>query len=479
MGIQVNNNITSLLIQQNLNRVTNDMETALERLSSGKRINRAADDNVGMSVSKRLQNQIRGYQQNIQNVNNGLSVTSIAESALSQLSNTASRMRELAVQAANDTLGPQQRQLIQAEINQLIEEINRLASTTEFNGKNLLDGSYGNARVMTGIKSGQFLVVDIPDVQSNVLGAHADVSSDITTELLPIIAADLLVNGIEVPPTIDDGFSSANGDGSALAKVNAINSISGQSGVKAEVVPTTVTGVAAIGNGSLDGTTSSLSINGVNIGAVDFNGNNQGAALVNKINEFSNETGVVATVDASDQLVLTAEDGRNIQVVTTGNVGDEIGLIASNGDVNSVTAGGIRLLATETISVSGNLNRIGFSAGLATTAIDLNTAINSIDVTTQETANEALRRIDFALNEILETRTQLGAVQNRLENASENLALTVENISAANSEIVDADFAEETAILTQSQILQEAGLAVLAQSNSIPQTAISLLLLNR
>ncbi|MBN1516750.1 flagellin [Candidatus Sumerlaeota bacterium] len=472
MGIKINQNVQSMIIRHKLNKTTNSLDQAYERLSSGLRVNKAVDDPSGISTSKNIEAQIRGLQQNLQGINNGISLASIAESAMAQITDSIQRIRELAVQAANDTLSNSQRELIQEEVDQMLDEIQRMVTTTDFNGKLLLDGSFTDARIMTGTASGEFIVCSIRDLHINVLGAKADVLGVNSVDAVPLADGELLINGDAIGASASDGVSSALADSSALAKANAINARSGQTGVTATAEPNVVTGVAAVGSGMLDGTTTSLSINGVNVGVAVID---DGVGLVSAINKQSNVTGVTASLNELNQLVLTAEDGRNIQVDTTGSIADELGLAAADSDLNEVYTSTVRLISTEPIQVSGLLDRIGFDAAQAFTDVDLSTAIFSIDVTTTEGANEALNTLDRSESVMLNTRTELGAIQNRLESASNALSLSVENLNSTNSKIVDADYAEETARMTQNQILQQAGIAILAQANAQPQQALDLL----
>jgi flagellin len=484
MGIQINDNLQSLSIQFGLRQASQRMARALETLSSGRRINRAADDAVGMSISKNLQNQIRSFQTNIRSVNNGISIASTVEANLATINDNLGRLRELALQSSTDTINDNQRSLIQEEINQLIAEINNIGETSNFNGANLLDGTFTDRRVMIGSGSGQYLVFSIDDVRANTLGARAEVLGNMGVSANALALGDLQINGVQMPASTADNVSTALAEASAIAKAASINSRAGVTHVRATVESAVhLAAGASISDVTLDGA-NTLSINGVLFDDVQVSAIDNGQSLIAAINERTNETGVVASLGAGGELVLTAEDGRNIQVQTTGGIAHLLGLQLAPGDfaggigpTNDVITGKISLIAMEDISLGGNLASIGFDdPGQALTAVDPNTALNSLDVTTQEGAQAALTIIDLARENVLRNRTQLGAVQNRLEGSVEKLSLTVEQLSASDSRIVDADYAEETAELAKAQILQEVGLAILAQANAVPQMALDLLM---
>jgi flagellin len=479
MGLRINLNIASLIAQQNLRRINKRLDTAFQQVSSGERINSAGDDPAGLAVSQLLRSQVRSLDQAVRNSGDGQSVIDTAESALGNLTDMVQRIRELAIQAANDSNGTENRVAMQTEIDQLIEEFNRIGNTLQFNGKNLLDGSFVNQRIQTGIAPGDYLPVSIGDMRANVLGQQA-----IVTGLDPVSSTaiagggDLIINGIEVGASDADGVSFVAADASAIAKAAAINRVASRSGVSATVEASVheATG-ASVGPVTLDGTASALFINGVNIGPVTVEAGDATGALRDAINTHSGETGVTASLGASGELVLTAEDGRNFQITTAGSVADDLGLAVADGDLTAqIVSGRIRLTSSQTINLAGtDIGLIGFTGAQTLTVVDPSTALASISVTTGEDAENAISTADAALAQLNRVRASLGAISNRLEEGQQHAQAAAENLRASDSRIRDTDFAEATARMTQQQILQQAATAILAQANLLPSMALQLL----
>ena len=468
MSLYVNTNVVSLNAQNNLNKSTSALTKSLERLSSGLRINRAGDDAAGLAISENLRSQIRGLNQAVRNAQDGLSLVGTAEGAVNETVNILQRLRELSVQSANDTNSSGNRAAMQAEVNQMLEEVDRIATTVQFNGRSLLDGSFTDQKLQIGAFKGQNISFSISDFRSGAIGATASVTSTAPTAALA--AGDLTVNGVDVGVSADDGVSTANGTFSAIAIAASVNSVQGQTGVTAEANATSVTGGAAIAGGTLDGT-NNFSINGVTFGSgtdsISVAAGDADGALRAAINAKSNETGVTATLSGTS-LVLSAADGRNIEVTASGTGATMTGVAAAT------TVGTVTLSSASNISIGGSSPAdAGLTAGV--TGVDANSALNTIDVSTQNGSEDAIVTIDAALAEVNALRGDLGALTNRLESTISNLRTTSENLSASESRIRDTDFAQETAKLTRAQILQQAGTAILAQANVTSQAALSLL----
>lgn len=487
MALVVNSNIASLNAQRNLTRSGNALNKSLERLSSGLRINRAGDDAAGLAISEGLRSQIRGLNQAVRNSNDGLSLIGTAESAIGAYTDMLQRIRELSVQAANDTNSAANRAALQEEADQLLQEMSRIATTVEFNGTKLLDGTFIAKQLQVGANVNQTIAINTGNLRTEAIGSVA-----ITTGgpvLGALTSGELLINGVDVGSTSNDGISFANQNASAIAVASAINAISGDTGVRAIAQPAVVTGsISAIQAIALDGSSDSLTINGINIGAVVVQAGDLDGALRDKINLVTNVTGVTASTNGSNQLVLTAADGRNITVETAGGdgvdlgVGEAFGLIADGGagDVEEnltvavTTAGGVKLTADSAFSISGSATG---DAGFTTTAvaIDTTTAINTLSISTVAGANSAIETLDAALLQVNAIRSGLGAITNRLDITIQSLQTISENLSASDSRIRDTDFALETANLTRAQILQQAGISILAQANATTQAAVQLL----
>lgn len=473
----INTNVASLIAQSNLNSSSSAMKTSIQRLSSGFKINSAKDDAAGLAISQRMTAQIRGMNKAVENANNGISLTQVAEGAMQETTNILQRMRELSVQAANSTNNPSDRQSIQDEVSQLQSELDRVAFDTQFNGQRVLDGSFTNASFQVGANSYQTISFSIGNVQASAIGS---IATETGTAVSANASTDITIAvGSNTTKSIDasSGYTgSADGqdETSAYAKAAAIN----EAGVSGLTVTANTTGTQAVGTIGHGGATDTytLSINGVSI----FNGQSVTDGLSNKalrdaINESSNETGVIASLNGGN-LTLSAADGRNISVVEGGTnfAAGTDGISVTGGAFDSTTSplrGTITLSADDAITLGGTVADLGLSAFIAKDSL----GIDSIDVSTAEGAQTAIQRIDAAINTVDSNRAAIGAIENRLDFTISNLQNVSDNLSAARSQIQDADYAAETANLTKNQILQQAGTAMLAQANSLPQSVLSLL----
>ncbi|MDX1472727.1 MAG: flagellin [Reinekea sp.] len=685
----INTNIASLNAQRNLNASQRDQESALQRLSSGLRINSAKDDAAGLAISTRFDSQIRGTSVAVRNSGDAISLAQTAEGALDSINTSLQRIRELALQSANDTNTTLDRQALQEEVDQLISEIQSVAESANFNGKKLLDGSFQNAVFQTGANVGDTITVSVSQVDADSLGvaSSAGISSNNTANLSgtassALVAGDIVINGVAVSASVgsSDNASQDQKASSAIAKAAAINSVSDQTGVTAVVnenvlAGTTTadataenitiaingvsielskgttlsveanleaaveqinnksgqTGVVASFTGSVadgitltatDGrnitlggtaadaaasfglaatgsslTTTSLTetyvgtytlvsesggdinitsdtgnidnagfevgtfsgvqagvvsnnvtattdlasgdltINGVSVGPSsdssdtsssvnnsesaiakaaainaisdqtnvtaivnenringdDFTITSSFTAVINgvsinislsstndtiadqlstiqtAINNNSGQTGVTAELLDADTITLVAADGRNISIGTAANAALGTGATLQASSITLVSGGSI-----EIGSVTGNSDVAGFRVGTYGNG-ESGTALKDLDISTVAGAEAAVLAADNAINTVATVRAELGAVQNRFQNTIANLEVSGENLSAANSRIRDADFAQETAELSRSQVLQQAGISVLAQANARPQQVLSLL----
>jgi len=702
----INTNLSSLTAQRNLDRSQAAGNAALNRLSSGLRINSARDDAAGLAISTRFTAQVRGLGVAIRNANDGISLAQTAEGALGAMTESLQRLRELALQSANATNSDSDRQALNAEASQLIEELGRVSDETNFNGRKLLDGSFKSS-VQIGTNVGETVAFAIAEVSTSTLGGGIGAGISATGNTNAIANGDLSINGVSIGPSsaADDTSSTANADASAISKVATINRSSDDTGVRAEVNENVVagtafaataaagtitingvdvavqtaadgattrssviaaintvsdrTGVTAIDTGSDSGgvnlvaadgrnitiafttvTAASTSVaaagtfeggytliseegndividggdgssggdlanaglsagtyggttaaytsqsqsgtNGTGGGATDFiqgltagdlvvNGvaigssqssddtassvDNDSSAIsiaaainrvsdqsgvtaqvnanvlvggaaqtstavadetiiingvttaafstsvgaandeinrttaINAINAISGQTGVVAS-DNGTTLTLTAADGRNLSVeVESEAFGDAIGLDASGVDGIFATGAAQGEVKTSTVTLqsasafevaggaangSAGVDTVGFEQGSFGGVSD-GQFLTEVDLSTIGGAVDALSAIDNALDSVNRERANLGAIQNRLDSTITSLAINVENLTAARSRILDADFAKETAELSRTQVLQQAGISILAQANAQPQLALSLL----
>ncbi|MBB3046375.1 flagellin [Litorivivens lipolytica] len=475
MSLVINTNVASLNAQRNVDRSQGDLNTALQRLSTGLRINSAKDDAAGLAISTRFTTQINGLNQAVRNANDGISLAQTGEAALDEITNNLQRIRELAVQSANATNSASDRQALDEEVQQRLAEINRIAGQTSFNGQKILDGSFGTAQFQVGANVGETISVNLATgVKATQIGQIASGTNTVTTGAF---AANDFSIAVGSNDAVNVGASTAGSEGidatlteggqaasSAFAKAEAINSagISGLSATATTSATIAFTDVTSAGGAG----TYSLQINDTMI----YDGTVVSATLdiddvAAAINQNSASTGVTAEVDGTD-IVLTAADGRTVQIDET------LGGDTAGGVGDSTNYGSLTLSASDTITLAGDPSTAGFSAG--TIALDTAT-VSSASVTTVANSNTAIQRVDAALESVSTLRGDFGAVQNRFESTITNLQTISENLSASRSRIQDADFAAETAKLTRAQILQQAGISILAQANSAPQSVLSLL----
>lgn len=477
MALVINSNIASLTSQRNLNSSQSALQTSLQRLSSGLRINSAKDDAAGLAISERFTTQIRGLNQAARNANDGISLAQTAESALGELSNNLQRIRELAVQAANATNSASDRAALDQEVQQRLAEVDRIASQTSFNGQKVLDGTFGSAQFQVGANVGETIGVNL------TTGMRTTQIGQIASATGTAVTANALTDGgltiaIGTGTAVSVGASVAGSAGgqtadSAYAKAAAINS-AGVAGLTATADNSHTGTFSTVTNGDAAGTYN-LTINGT---AIYSGSGNLAAAqtltaadVAAQVNLYSSQTGVSASVSGTD-LTFTTIDGRNTTITETvtlgGTGGSGTGIAATS---ESTVRGTLTLSASDNIVMSGQYADIGHGATIAKDAATL----SGVDVLDVASANDTIQRVDSALTVVSNLRSTFGAIQNRFESTIANLQTVSENLTAARSRIQDADFAAETAALTRSQILQQAGVAMLSQANSLPQMALSLL----
>ncbi len=686
----INTNIGSLIAQRNLNTTQNANTMALARLSSGLRINSARDDAAGLAISTRFTAQVRGLNVAMRNAGDGISLAQTAEGALGAMTDSLQRLRELALQSANATNSDTDRQALNAEARQLIDEISRISDQTNFNGRKIFDGNFSSS-VQIGTNVGETVSFGVAKVSANTLGGGIGAGASALGTASALANGDLTINGVSVGPSSanDDTASTANKAASAIAKAAAINKVSSQTGVVAQVntnvqagsamtaaalsgtvtingvaiavatggadaaadrqsvvqainskaeqtgvmaidsgadnggvilqakdgrnitvafttVTAAATGLTAAGTfeggytlvsqkgtditvgggdntgsgnvansglsagvhgGTTAGVTSlvrqgasltamaagDLVINGVTIGAsksVDDTASSSGNAasglaiaasinratsqtgvkasvnatqvvggtsqtgsatagtvtingvattsftasatdldgnrtsMINAINTISGQTGVVAT-DNGKTVTLTAKDGRNVSVdVSSAGFGAAVGLDTTTAGIGTggakVTSSTINLASAGSFTVAAGS---GGNAGVSNAGFELGSFggatkgqfLTDVDISSVAGAERALSAADNALDSVNRERANLGAIQNRLDSTISTISINVENLSAARSRVLDTDFAKETAELSRTQILQQAGIAILAQANAQPQLVLSLL----
>jgi flagellin len=391
MALGINTNVASLNAQNQLSKSQGLNDQALQRLSSGLRINSAKDDAAGLAISTRFQSQISGQNVAIRNANDGISLAQTTEGALDEITNNLQRIRELAVQAANASNSASDRAALNDEVEQRIAEIDRISGQTSFNGAKVLDGNFGKQSFQVGANAGETISVDLEK------GTRA-------AQIGGVLSASGTAGEFGADATSSFAVFSVGGGDPIIVRLEAFND--------------------ALGSGATDAEKSQYvaeQINGAGIG------------------------GLFAEVDENDQVKLTASQDFAYDVA------------ASEASAEAFTVANLESANSFDLEASGT------------------GSLSDLSVSTVSDANNAIMRVDAALGTVNEIRGQLGAVQNRFESTIANLSTSVENLSASNSRILDADFAAETANLAKSQVLQQAGISVLAQANARPQQVVSLL----
>ena len=500
MGLSINTNVASLNAQRNLGATQNNLARSMQRLSSGLRINSAKDDAAGLAISDRMTSQIRGLNQATRNANDGISLAQTAEGAMQESTNILQRMRELSVQSSNASNSSADRGALQAEVNQLQEEMDRIAGTTTFNGLKILDGSFTNAKFQVGANANETISVTIGSMKTTDLGrfavAGASGSGDTGAGAATAAGADTSGGNGITAQTLTVAGENGSQDVAITAGMTAktvaekINDVSGDTGVEAKAVSKADISLGEAGSVSFKlGSGSGQPTQTISANITDTT---DLTALAKAINDVTGKTGISAEVTSSG-LQLTQADGNDIKIedfttsattTTTmtvkGQSGAAVnidGAAASTTDSTTV-AGTVEFTSKSSFSVSSTVadsagSVIDGGAG-AIKSSDAET-VNAIDISTVDGAQKAIDVIDKALGTIDSERGDLGAVQNRFESTIANLKNISENVSAARSRILDADIAQETSNMTKQNILQQAGVSILAQANQAPQMALSLL----
>ena len=424
MAMTINTNVVSINAQRNLSLSGGSLSTTMQRLSSGLRVNSAKDDAAGLAIAERMNAQSKGLAVAARNANDGISLAQTAEGALGKVGDMLQRMRELAVQSSNATNSEDDRKALQAEVSQLSSEIDRLAKTTSFNGQKILNGSFTGGVFQVGAGAGDNITV------GGIANAKIDALSDAKFAELSL--------GAEAGKGIDvKDF-----------KLDAINGgTDGKSGIKIEV----------------DGRET------VELDALDkaSSGTERLGQLVQAINAKTADTGVTAFLSQNDDQTYRLElksDAINADAVADVKITGLKSMLTDEAIAANTNTG------TETAKLFDMAD-----TGVELAAVTDAKGMGDVDISTQAGAWEALKKIDSAIDQVNASRADLGALQTRFEKSIENIDIMNENISAARGRIVDADFATETANLSRAQILQQAGTAMVAQANQLPQNVLSLL----
>ena len=503
MSTVINTNLSSLAAQRNLATSGADVQTALERLSSGLRINSAKDDAAGLAIAERFSSQIKGLAAAKRNANDGVSLAQTAEGSLNETSKLLQRMRELAVQAANGTNSATDRAALQSEVNQLKSEIDRITAATQFNGQKLLDGTFTGKNFQVGANTNETVSIDISATNTSTLANNTFAGEGGTDEKglgSTTTGATAGNNGVAsqnltITGTLGSVSGVAVGAGATAETVaSTVNNNTGSTGVSATAVTKAALTVAAAGT-----VTFNLSGSGTQAISATLAANTDLTALRDAINDSTGTTGVTAT-GTGDTLTLTQADGKDIKLDTVAHdavaanavVGTIKALGSDGAAIANQTAKNLEEAGTDSATVAGTVtfnsnqsfsvtSSVAGTAGAVaggtagTAQVSTSAKLSTVDISTEAGAQTAIDIIDASIQSVSTQRADLGALQARFDSIISNLTTGIENQSAAQSRIRDADFAVETAALTRAQILQQAGTAVLAQANAAPQNVLALL----
>jgi flagellin len=494
MASVINTNISSLNSQRNLSTSQSALSTSIERLSSGLRINSAKDDAAGLAISDRMTSQIRGMTQASRNANDGVSLAQTAEGALASSGDILQRIRELAVQSSNATNSSSDRQALQTEVGQLGSELNRIAQTTSFNGQALLDGTMGTANFQVGADANQLISASGANFLTSTYGDNRIENDAAAAGAATKVAA--MTDAVTVSGNLGSKSYTTTATDTAKTIAAGINNMTASTGVTASAQTDVNLSLGAetysftMKSDNATAVNISFSVGGTASSATDY------AAGINAINAQTANTGVTAEYDNENGgIKLTNSTGNDITITngttantkfdestykvtdSTGATGLTTSTSVAGASAVGVANGRVTFDSNGSFSVTDAGSGLGLGASAAGTTSQGSTlkSVSSLDVTTFAGAQLALKITDAALATVNSQRAQYGALQSRFSSAISNLTTTTENLSASRSRIVDTDFASETANMTRGQILQQAGTAMLAQANSLPNGVLSLL----
>ena len=492
----INSDYMSQMVLQSLTKTDADMTRAMQRLSTGKRINNAGDDAAGLSIASKLKAQVNGLTAAMKNASDAIAMVGTIEGALEEGTDILQRMRTLAVQASSDTNTGTDRAYLQDEVNQLANELNRISNNTEFNSQKLLDGTFTDKVIQIGAAGGQVLRLGVAATDAGTLGtyqinsANESLATQLATQASAVAAinnllssaADYVVKGSfgTVTATVDAGAD-------ARDVASAFNIISGTTGVLAQAVTRGQLSfnTAATFTFTLKGKSSEASTVTATITAT-----NDLTSIKDAINAVSGATGITAAL-TTDKAGINIVQTEGYDIIIGDMAGGTAFYQSMDRDEKLDTTGGKRTLGVSAKDSGALLGQVTLSSHQAFTVTPGNTAnhfsantseqsssianIANISLVTKTGATNSLAVIDGALSMISEIRSAMGAADNRLKSTVDNLSNIAVNAQASLSKIEDANFAEETSLLTKAQILQQASTAMLAQANKGKQGMLQLI----
>lgn len=527
----INTNVNALTTLDALGNTSSNLSTYIQQLSTGKQINGPADNPAGYSIAQRFQTQINGLNQAVSNGNQGVSLVQTATGALQNQTTLLQQIRTIAVQSANASNTSADRSALQSVVSQLLAQVQTIATQTQFNGQNLLDGTFAGSAFQVGANANQTISVSVANTQTAALGNYVTTAASgsiYATSGAFSLDGNFAGGGFTVTSGTTEGaftsgtISISGAVGSAAVKILAgtesaaqiasdVNGVSSQTGVTATAYTSVAFDVASSGSISFtlgNGTSGSVT-NAVNISAtVTGDGKTTPydlSSLVSAINNDAATTGIAAstqTVDGTQELVLTQSQGQNIviqsslsgggsglasgstaQLQVVANTLKSDGTVTTGAIGGALTSGsggvliqGVVQFASASSYAIGNAGNVGFSSQAATLTSGVGgSQVASINVSTAAGAQAAISILDQAINTLNSQSGALGAIQQRIQASVSNAQTASTNLQSAQSVVQDANIAAATTNLSKYQILQQAGISTLAQANSLQQSYLKLL----
>ncbi|CNE56659.1 flagellin [Yersinia mollaretii] len=493
----INTNILSLTTQNNMNKSQSALGSAIERLSSGQRINSAKDDAAGQAIANRFTSNIKGLTQASRNANDGISLAQTTEGALGEINNNLQRVRELSVQAATGSNSSSDLKSIQDEIQQRLDEIDRVSDQTQFNGVKVLAGN-SSMKVQVGANDGETISINLEKIDSkslglqgfNVDGAKQASVDDLTSQFKATGTNNFDVGGVTYNTDVNSGavtkagaaqyIDAGNGSFSGTAtKANAASAVYKAAGTATGPEAVSIA-AASVGKGVGDKFTAQGMEFTVKT-AADVNGNGVfTATLDGKSVDFTTAAstapaGTAATVKTSVDLYTSSVGGGFTTKAAESNRAATLADLDLQGATKTGSTLSVNGTAYTANAKGDEITLAGKVMYMSRTANGNTTLINEDAAASQKSTENQLATVDKALAQVDALRSGLGAVQNRFDSAITNLGNTINNLTSARSRIQDADYSTEVSNMSRAQILQQAGTSVLAQANQVPQTVLSLL----
>jgi len=493
MGFRINTNIAALNAHTSATMNNRSLDNSLSKLSSGLRINTAADDASGMAIADSLRSQASSLGQAINNANDGIAMAQTADKAMDEQIKILDTIKVKAVQAAQDGQNANSRKALQADIKRLTEQLDNIANQTTFNGKSLLSGSFTNASFQVGAYSGQTVSMSVDATNSDKIGhtrfENSGMISGIGSNGGTAQMTFTLASGVELQ-TVATDISTGAGTGIGVLAAN-INKISDQTGVTASW-SNTVTGEQAVAEGTL----TDFKINGTTIAtSLDIVDNDNDGVLVSAINTYKETTGVTAAISSEGKLQLTSTDGRAINIEGTSSGADAgIGAETYAGNLTLMQSGSAEIDVTTddgavdfdvdtnqaSLSLSDMMGKIDNADALAMGAFTDDNVLGAAEdlgagVTTMAGAQAMIKIAQSAQEKLDSVRADLGSVQNQMVATVNNISVTQVNVQAAESNIRDVDFASESASFSKYNILAQSGSYAMSQANAVQQNVLRLL----